>query len=83
MVPFSPGTTNCFSNPNAWQSHSIAAGAFRYRMAGIIVDGPSLIGVVISNFFLVTVDGQGMLKADQPFVLKKCFPDRARQMLAQ
>ena len=83
MVPFSPGTTKCFSNPNAWQSHSIAAGAFRYLMAGIIVDGPSLIGVVIDNIFLFTVDGWDTLKAQEPSVLKKCFPARARQMLAE
>jgi hypothetical protein len=29
MVPASPGTTRCFSNPKARQSHSIAAAASR------------------------------------------------------
>src|SRR5215469_16764567 len=82
MVPFSPGTTKCFSNPKAWQSHSSAAGAFRYRIAGIMVDGPSL-GVVIDNFFLIRVDGWDTLRGHQPPVLKKCFPDGSRQMLAR
>src|ERR1700730_2121708 len=37
-VPFSPGTTRCFSNPKALHSHSIAAFASRYRIAGTTVD---------------------------------------------
>jgi hypothetical protein len=37
-VPFSPGTTRCFSNPKALHSHSIAAFASRYRIAGMTVD---------------------------------------------
>jgi hypothetical protein len=56
MVPFSPGTTKCFSNPNAWQSHSIAAGAFRYRIAGIIVAGPFFDWLDIGNFSFVSVE---------------------------
>jgi hypothetical protein len=60
-----------------------ATDLIRLLDAGIIVDRPSLIGVVIGNFFLVTVDGWDTLRARQPSVLKKCFPRRARQMLAQ
>src|SRR6476646_10705095 len=37
-VPFSPGTTRCFSNPKALHNHSIAAFASRYRIAGMTVD---------------------------------------------
>jgi hypothetical protein len=48
-VRFSPETAKCFSNPKAWQSHSIAAGAFRYRIAGIIVAVLSVIDESISE----------------------------------
>ena len=37
IVPSSPGTTRCFSNPNASQSHAMAAAASLYRMVGITV----------------------------------------------
>src|SRR5689334_22051085 len=37
-APFSPGMTRCFSNPKALHSHSIAAFASRYRIAGTTVD---------------------------------------------
>ena len=38
IVPSSPGTTRCFSNPNASQSHAMAAAASLYRMVGITVE---------------------------------------------
>jgi hypothetical protein len=37
-VPFSPGTTRCFSNPKALHNQSIAAAASRYRIAGMTVE---------------------------------------------
>src|SRR5438874_4808980 len=50
-VPFSPGTTRCFSNPKALHSHSIAAFASRYRIAGMTVDTVflGLLGILSSS----------------------------------
>src|SRR6266403_4493305 len=50
-VPFSPGTTRCFSNPKALHNHSIAAFASRYRIAGMTVDTVfwGLLGILSSS----------------------------------